>query len=536
MSRSVTISNRVCLLSLAAMILAVAGSPLAAGDAKAQMEKLAAIPEEPDPELMSSAYWDLWNPQVQARIDKDIDQHRKANAILKIEGMPAGGEVQVEQISHDFIFGSHIFNFNQLGTVERNQKYKELFGTLFNSATIAFYWEPFEMQPNRLRFREEYWDTEEYWNQVKEPELETHWRRPATDPVVEFCESKGIRMHGHPIIWSARRFHPKWMFERFCPDEEKDKLNKLGHKGLMNMTNAQIEELIPIYSKEIRRLFEKRIVELSKYYGNRVQSWDVVNESWRDFHFHKTSVTGDGVSYARRGLLMPGDYTYTAFKTAGRVFPKDVLLNINDNVYWNTDHYNHYVNQIKDLIAHGCRIDIIGSQMHLFNHQQILDIADGKHIKTPDIVWEKMKKLSELERPIHISEVTIIAPGDDSRAFEKQAVIAKNLYRMWFSIENMMGITWWNPVDGGHEPGRYQISTAGLFTRDMKPKPSFYALDNLINHEWKTNKTLKSNEDGVVMFKGFKGRYQVSWKDKAGIQQHAEFHLKKDGDGIYCLP
>ena len=150
--------------------------------------------------VMSEAYWKLWNPEVQARIDRDIEKYRKADAVLKLEGLVAGTLVKVEQTSHDFIFGANMFNFNQLGTSELNQKYKELFGVLFNSATIPFYWKKFEMQPNRLRFHEEYWDTEEYWNAVEAPKHEPYWRRPASDPIVEFCESKSIRTHGHPMI------------------------------------------------------------------------------------------------------------------------------------------------------------------------------------------------------------------------------------------------------------------------------------------------------------------------------------------------
>ena len=34
-----------------------------------------------------------------------------------------------------------------------------------------------------------------------------------------------------------------------------------------------------------------------------------------------------------------------------------------------------------------------------------------------------------------------------------------------------------------------------------------------------------------VNFRGFKGFYRVSWKDKSGKEQHAEFYLKQDGDG-----
>ena len=66
-------------------------------------------------------------------------------------------------------------------------------------------------------------------------------------------------------------------------------------------------------------------------------------------------------------------------------------------------------------------------------------------------------------------------------------------------------------------------TTSGLFTRDMEPKPSFFALDKLINHEWKTRTTVKADEDGKVVFRGFKGRYRVSWKDAAGVARSTEF-------------
>ena len=58
------------------------------------------------------AYRKLWNDAVNAGIDERIERHRKADATA--EGFPAGAEVKVEQVSHDFQFGSHIFNFDQL--------------------------------------------------------------------------------------------------------------------------------------------------------------------------------------------------------------------------------------------------------------------------------------------------------------------------------------------------------------------------------------------------------------------------------------
>ena len=492
--------------------------------------------KEDKDKTMSEEYWKIWNSKVQAKIDADIDANRKADAVIKLSNVPAGTEIKIEQISHDFIFGAHIFNFNQLGTHERNERYKELYGTLFNSATIAFYWKTFEMEPGRMRFVTEYWDTEEFWNNCKEPKLQPHWRRPSTDQVVEFCESKGIRLHGHTIIWGNRTWqHPHWIIEKCMTPEEKAKMdsyvseyinpknNYLGEQytdAFKALTNDQLSDALPEYTKTVNALFEKRITDLAKRYGGRLHSWDVVNESATDF---KKMNPGGRLIKSSYGI-MPADYTYKAFQTAQKVFPDKVRLNIND--------YNmgqDYLDQVKDLTERGCKIDIMGAQMHLFDPQQCLDIAAGKEIQTPDKIWEWSNRLGQAGKPIHLSEITITAPGNDAHGRQIQAIIAQNLYRLWFSIKPMMGITWWNVVDDCGAPGEPSVS--GLFDRDMKPKASYYALDNLINHEWKTNLTVKAGKKGVIKFRGFKGNYKISWKDADGNTVTKEFYLKNDGDG-----
>lgn len=475
-------------------------------------------------QVMSQAYWEIWNKDVQDKIDRDIDRYRKADAILDLPNVPAGTEIKIEQLSHHFIFGAHIFNFNQLGTYERNLKYKELYGTLFNSATIPFYWKTFEMEPGRPRFKQEYWDTEEFWNQTADPKNRPHWRRPAPDPIVEFCERKGIRLHGHTIIWGNERWqYPEWIYDKFCPDEEKEKINKLSWDEIKKLSPDQVEKMAPVYCRNINRLFEKRIKELARYYGGRLHSWDVVNESSVDFH--GKSLTGEPVNISQYKKLMPGDYIFKSFKTAKTFFPKHVLLNIND--YKNDD---NYANQVKDLMNLGCKIDITGSQMHLFNPQQCLDIANGKALETPEIVWNKMAVLSKPGLPVHLSEITITAPGDNEKGREIQANIARNLYRLWFSIEKMMGITWWNVVDDCGAPG--EPSTSGLFTRDMEPKPSYFALNKLINEEWKTSITTQTGNDKTIRFRGFKGKYRITWTDSKGNRNSTDFYLENDGDGL----
>jgi len=80
-----------------------------------------------DRELMSDAYWAIWNDAEQSRIDADIEANRKADGMFDLAA-PDGAEVKVEQVSHEFRFGAHIFNFNQLGKKEYNDAYKASYG------------------------------------------------------------------------------------------------------------------------------------------------------------------------------------------------------------------------------------------------------------------------------------------------------------------------------------------------------------------------------------------------------------------------
>ncbi len=62
----------------------------------------------------------------------------------------------------------------------------------------------------------------------------------------------------------------------------------------------------------------------------------------------------------------------------------------------------------------------------------------------------------------------------------------------------------------------------------MEPKPAFHALNKLnklINDEWKTRTTVKADGDGIVAFRGFRGRYRLTWTDADGHTRQTEVHL-----------
>ena len=488
--------------------------------------------------VMSEAYWNIWNDEVQARIDADIEKYRKADAEVAVDA-PDGTEVEIEQMTHSFFFGAHIFNFNQLGTKERNDRYKELYGTLFNSATVAFYWRNLEPYQGQVRFQEDYRDTERFWNACEEPWKEPHWRRPAPDPVISFLHSRGLRIHGHPLCWGNNNWQtPSWIWDEFCPKAEKEALEaasgvklpvhdwripmgaketawkKAWEKGwakiFKKLSEEEVAKLCPVYFANLNRLTFERVREIAAKYGERVDSWDVCNESSLDFH--GDSATGKPFQVSPRYGITAGDLCYNAFKTAQEVLPKTAWLNIND--YSMTE---NYVAQIKDLESNGCRIDVVGSQMHLFNPKESANIAAGngpEHL-TPDGVTARFAMLSKAGRPIHLSEITITAPDNSPNGQMIQAIIIRNLYRAWFAVEKMNGITWWNVVDNCGAPGEPSIS--GIFTRDMQPKAAYFAMDDLINREWKTRTTVAA-KDGKVSFRGFRGKYCLSWTGADGVK------------------
>lgn len=416
---------------------------------------------------MSPAYQKFWDDAtVQQRIAEGIRSNRMADACVKFGSISAGSQVNVEQLSHSFLFGGNIFLFGDLKTPEKNKRYQETFGSLFNAATVAFYWKTLEQEQGKPRFTEN--SSYEY-------------RRPPTDPVVAFCESRGINMNGHAIIYGMRRWgHPEWM-----PDDR----------------------------KAMEPIFERHVKELADRYGTRVQRWDVVNES---------------IDQANRGL-MPDDYTYKTFAWAGKYFPQPVRFGINDcDVHWGPS--RRYVEIVRDLIDRGMRIDTVGVQMHIFNPKESRSIADGADILTPAKNLAVLDCLKTAGRPIHISEVTVSAPDDTDAGKAIQATLARNLYRLWFSYPEVMGITWWNVVDGGAAPGEPSLS--GLYDKDMNPKPVYGVLADLINREWKTSLTLMAEAGKSVTFRGFKGRYRVTWQDADGTKKNAEFDLARDGDGV----
>lgn len=439
-------------------------------------------------EEVPAAYRAQWNDKLNADIDARIEKYRKADR--QVFGFAPGTEVKVDQLTHSFQFGSHIFNLNQLGNGEWNRLYEATFTNLWNAATVPFYWKNMEPVEGQIRYAGGAHDTKEFWNSVAAMSPKEKWekfveyRRVAPDVALDFCERHGLSAHGHVMIYACELAHPAW-------------------------TVAENDR------KLLAARFERRIRQLGDYYGGRLQQWDVVNESV-DRSCKVGGFVHDMVMWGNPKFIVPEDYTYRCFKWAEEAFPKDVKFAINDS--WR----EIYVPFARQMIDRGAKVDVVGIQMHIFKAQQARDIGEGRPCIANGTSWAPedqvgmLGKLDTLGRPIHLSEITIPAVDDTLPEQERQARMIRDNYRLWFSWPSIYRITYWNLVDYTYH--RESLSS-GLFTKDMKKKLAYHALDRLINHEWRTHLDVVADGQGKICFRGFRGRYRLSWKDAEGNER-----------------
>ena len=494
-------------------------------------------------------YLALWSDDVQREIDQNIEKNRKADGVFQL-GVTAGTKVKVEQISHSFIFGAQIFNFGQLGSPERNQKYQALWGRLFNQATIPFYWKDFEPQEGHLRLEPTPEDDPKFWENNPDKEKNPFWRRPRPTPIIDFCDKYGIRKHGHLMAWAnsnPARHLPAWLLAKIPQeilDDPQVKAEQAKSKtGTKLFTPESVRPIFqglsadefaakyPDFVAEFDRCWYKYVTDLATNFGDKIDSWDVVNEAAIEvednYLFSGQSehlVPGSKICRSFYGIA-PGDYVYETFRLAEKSLPAKVLLIINDYAALDPKLADSYIRLVENLKSRQVKLDSIGNQVHIFRKQMMLDIAAGKYEAfAPRTLLESYRKQAATGIPVRISEITIPNPTKDVKGESMQAVVAWDLFRLWFSVENMQGITWWNLVDN-ISAGDEKMQS-GILRKDMSEKPVFKALDQLINHEWKTKTEVVAAADGSVSFRGFRGKYILSWVDADGKTGYKEVELK----------
>ncbi len=418
-------------------------------------------------------YFDKYADEVEQKINYGIEKYRKGNFTILSNGEKIK-QIRLTQKTHDFQFGCNAFMLESFESREKEQLYKEKFAKVFNLAVVPFYWSDLEPEEGKLRFHKD---------------SENIYRRPAPDIVLDFCNDYGIEPKGHCLLWN--NFLPDWLYKY----SEEDK----------------------------KRLIEKHFKEIAEEYSDKIPSFDVINESATNYWFG-TQKLFEG--YDEFALDMGAKY----FKN------NEKIVNETNEAVWQsfyTGKYNPFNAQLKSFVEKGKQFDNIGIQYHMFATDQTFN--NPYYIQgflNPKVHFDILERLNDYGKPMNISEITIPSMFESNPENEAiQAELLEKLYSLWFSIENMKGIVWWNLVDGyaayckpntNEGENRYG---GGLLHYDMSEKPAYSVLDKLVNQKWKTNVTLS---DGKSTFRGFYGKYTAEITYENGKTKTCEFHFNKD--------
>ena len=212
----------------------------------------------------------LTDSDIIAQAGPRIERYRKGDGVVSVrdargKAVP-GTKVTVEQLRHDFLFGSNFFMFGRCGSAEREEQYRQRFVALLNYCTLPFYWASFEQQQGKPNY--------EY-----------------IDGVAAWTREHGITCKGHPLVWDHPASSPAWLTDD---------------------------------PKANERLSLARVRAIVSRYRGRIDIWDVVNESTHLANkLHKTKMA------AWAGALGAVPYVTESLDAARAANPEATLL-VND--------------------------------------------------------------------------------------------------------------------------------------------------------------------------------------------------------------
>ena len=341
---------------------------------------------------------------------------------LKTEGIEMGLKPVKEVYRDDFLIGTAI-SFQDLDGIRF-----DLLTTHFNTVTAENAMKPIELQRTKGNFT-----------------------FGGADKLVDAALNAGMKVHGHTLVWHQQS--PAWM-------------NILSDYG-GNTVYLSREEALENMRNHIKTVIE--------HFGNRVVSWDVVNEAMSD----NPSNPSDWRGSLRKSPwyhAIGEDYVEQAFLAAREVLDEhpewDIRLYYNDYNLDNQNKAQAVYNMVKEINENYRKdhpgkllIDGIGMQGHYAVNTN------------PANVELSLKRFIDLGVEVSITELDIRA-GSNYQLSEKEANAQGYLYAQLFKLfrdnaGHIARVTFWGMDDGS---SWRSSENPLLFDRGLKAKPAYYAV------------------------------------------------------------
>jgi hypothetical protein len=94
---------------------------------------------------------------------------------------------------------------------------------------------------------------------------------------------------------------------------------------------------------------------------------------------------------------------------------------------------------------------------------------------------------------------------------QRQAENIREMYSILFAHPLVKGITQWDFTDGA-----WLGAPSGVIRADGTIKPAYEMLDRLVNHDWHSTLSTRTNDRGEVELSGYRGEYRVTCGNLSG--------------------
>ena len=291
-----------------------------------------------------------------------------------------------------------------------------------------------------------------------------------------------------PLYWSAieprRGRHEFGTLDRMLRWAEKKHLAVKGDPLLL-------DETVPRWTAEMapsgaREAAESHVRGLVARYAGRVDWWDILTPTAGNIRVGPAAVSSDEV-----------------VRWAASAGPKGGLILHDPDA-------RRLAQRAAALQAEGVPVAGVGILAH--QHAGAWPV---------DLVRRTLDEAAAARLPVHVSAITILG-GPDQETEQAEAV--RRFYTEAFARPEIASISWWDLSDAF----AWQNAPGGLLRADLSPKPAYEALDRLINHLWRTEAAVWTDEEGCVTIRAFFGSYRITVR--AGQQSKTiKVHLTRDG-------
>ena len=424
--------------------------------------------------------------EILAQTKDRIEKNRKGDGVIVVrdkQGKPVpGATVKIEQLKHNFLFGSNFFMFGRVRDAEREEQYRQRFTALLNCATLGFYWGAYERERGKPNY--------EY-----------------TDKVAAWCREQAITVKGHPLAWDHPASAPRWLTDDL---------------------------------KELEQLSTGRVREIIARFKGRIEMWDVVNEPTDLTRFKNPMNTWakqlGAVPFTRLHLDVARAANPSATLLVNDYRTDPPFYRILDALRGEGGSPRG-ISPPAATPAPGASIprgkllfDALGIQSHMH--------GGGWPLHR---VWDVCDTYAKFGVPIHFTETTIVSgprlgPGENwgptnAEGEARQADYVPKFYTALFAHPAVQALTWWDFSDDG----AWQGAAAGWLRKDMSPKPVYDRLTALIKGEWWTKTEGQTDAKGELSTRAFFGTHQVTAKLPSGPIIPKEVRWERGGANRFEL-